>query len=260
MKRRVLIAEDEVNILEYLGSYIPLLGYEVETAQDGMEALAKVNAFKPELLVLDIAMPKVDGMAVLNEVRKHQKGMKILVVTGTRNTWEELTKAGADAVLYKPIDLTILSEEIKNLLPPLDESVSKEAEYARLEIVDDEPEILDFLTTLFGPLGLEVYTAKNAEEAFEVYKTKLPQIAIVDLSIPNKEQGYNLVQKLAGTIDPPPPRSIIIQTAALGDTTEILKRQGYPIFDKPIDYERLKERVLDACKKYGLRLRIGSGK
>lgn len=261
MRRKVLIAEDETAILEYLASYIPLLGYEVETAQDGIEALAKVNAFKPELLVLDIAMPKMDGTAVLAELKKHPSEMKVLVLTGTRIPREEFREAGADGVIYKPIDLTILSEEIKKLLPPADEVPSREAEYARLEIVEDEEEISDFLKTcLFEPIGIEVYTARNADEALEIYRKRRPHIVLVDLAIPNKEDGYGLVQKLAKSTDPPPPKSIIIQTAALGDTTEELKRAGYPIFDKPMDYERLKERVFEACKKYGLRLKTGSGK
>jgi len=258
---RVLIAEDEAEVLEYLSIYVPLLGYQVETARDGVETLAKVNAFKPSLLMLDIVMPKMDGLAVLSDIKKHHPDMKILVVTGTRMSRSELQKLGAHEVIYKPIDLTILSEAIKGLLPPSEGGLSEISEVARLEIVEDEEEISDFLKTcLFEPLGIEVYTAKNAVDAFEIYKAKRPHIVLVDLAIPTKEQGYGLVQRLAKSVDPPPPKSIIIQTAALGDATEDLKRQGYPVFDKPIDYERLKERVFEACQKYRLRFKTGSDK
>ena len=261
MKRKVLVVEDEPDVLEYLASYIPLLGYELDTAIDGVEALAKINAFKPELLILDLLLPKTSGLVVLSEVKKHHPKMKILVATGTRTPQSELTRLGADDVIYKPIDLTILSERIKFLLPPISEPEVERREFARLEIVEDEKEISSYLKEyLFEPLGLEVDTAENAEEGFEIYKKRLPHIVIVDLAIPNKEQGYNLVQKLANSTDPPPPKSIIVATAALGDTTELLKRQGYPIYDKPIDYERLKERVFEACKKHGLRLKTGLGK
>lgn len=260
-KPKVLIAEDEVDVLEYLNSYIPLLGYEVETAQDGVETLAKVNAFHPQLLMLDIVMPKMDGVAVLKELRRHHKALIVLVATATRMTERELKALGADAVIYKPLDLTILSEQIKTLLPASDHFAPTDTEYARLLIVEDETDISDYLKEIiFDPLGYEVYTAKDADEGYRISKDRQPHIVIVDLAIPSKDHGYNLVQKLTHAADFPAPKSIIIATAALGDTSETLRRQGYTIFDKPIDYERLKERVFEACRKYGLRLKTGSGK
>lgn len=266
MNTKILVADDEPDVLEYLASYIPLLGYTLETARDGAETLAKVNFFKPGLLLLDLLMPKTDGLTVLKEVKKHHPEMKVLVVTGTRASHHELIELGADGVIYKPIDLTNLSEEIKSLLPPLDETQSKKAEFARLEIVEDEAEIRDYLKKdLFERLGFEVDTAKDVDEGWEIYRTKLPHIVIVDLACPTKQNGYDFIQKLTQTTNPPPPKSIIIETAYLGDGSEELKsleRQGYPIIGKPLDsqkLERLKERVLEACQKHGLRLKRGSG-
>jgi len=202
-------------------------------------------------------MPRMDGAAVLKEIRKHNHEIKVLVATATRMTFEELRGLGADRVIYKPIDLTILSEEIKALLPPVEDTGG--AEIARIEIVEDEVDISDFLRdSLFVPMGFQVFMAQDASSGFELFCAKRPHIVIVDLAVPNKEHGYNLVQKLARLKEPPPPKSIIIATAALGDTTEELKRQGYPIFDKPIDLPRLKQRVLEACRRHGLKLKTGS--
>lgn len=261
MKRKILVAEDEADVLEYLSSFIPLLGYQLETAKDGMEALAKINVFHPELLVLDIAMPKKDGIEVMREAKKHYPGIKVIIVTGTRTTLGELQQAGANDVLYKPIDLTVLSERIKYHLPPEEETVSDASEVARLLIVEDESEICEFLQKeVFEPRGLEVFTAKNADIGWELYQAKRPHIVVVDLAVPSKEQGYGLIGRLTNTTEPPPPKSVIIATASFGDTAEKLQRQGYPVFYKPMDYERLIERVFEACGRYGLRLKTGSDK
>lgn len=261
MKKKILAVDDELDVLEYLASYLPLVGYELETASGGMEALAKVNAFRPDVILLDILMPGVDGMAVLRDVKKHYPSIKVIIITATRTQKAELLAEGADDVLYKPLDLTELSERVKLLLPAGGEAAAAGAEYARLLIVEDETEISDYLKEIvFDPLGYEVYTAEDADKAYAVCKDKRPHIVIVDLAIPSTHHGYNLIQRLAHTADFPVPKSIIIATAALGNASDELRRKGYPVIDKPIDYERLKERVFEACRKHGLRLKTGSGK
>lgn len=256
MNKKILVVEDEKDILEYLASYIPLLGYELETAEDGLQALAKVNAFQPGLVLLDLLLPKMDGTQVLKEIRKHHPQIKIMILTGTRRDAAELMQMGADEVLYKPLDLTALSEHIKTLLPAEPETKSETAEIARMMIVEDEEDIRDYLRReVFLPLGLEVYEAPDGETALRIFKEKQPHIVIVDLAIPNKIHGYTLIQQLATSVDPPAPKSIIVATAALGDTVEDLKRQGYPVFRKPLDLERLKERVFEACRRNQLRLK-----
>lgn len=257
MKRKVLIAEDEPEVLDYLSSYIPLLGYDVETAQDGLEALAKVNVFQPELLILDLAMPKLDGFGVLKEILKHHSNIKVLVVTGTRTSEKEVLDLGAVGVLYKPIDLTVFSDRIKEVLPPQKTEKGSEDLKATALIVEDEDEITEYIKTdILEPLGFEVFVADRASKGLELYKQNMPPIVVLDLACPNKEDGYELVKQLLHTPGLDAPKSLIIETAALGETVEELRREGLPIYSKPVDWEQLKERVIEACKKHNLKIKI----
>jgi CheY-like chemotaxis protein len=70
MPSTILVADDERNILELCRLYLTKEGYTVETAVDGQDALDRVRRTKPDLVVLDIMMPKVDGIEVLRRLRK----------------------------------------------------------------------------------------------------------------------------------------------------------------------------------------------
>jgi two-component system chemotaxis response regulator CheY len=79
----------------------------VAEASDGIEAIEKYNSEKPEIVFLDLIMPKLDGLSVLKQIRFHDPASKIIVITGNDSVeiFEECTSLGALAFLTKPIDL-----------------------------------------------------------------------------------------------------------------------------------------------------------
>ncbi len=83
VRRKILIAEDDPNILELLKLYMCRDGFEVETAVNGGEALAKFRIFKPDLVLLDVMMPVLDGWEVCGTIRK-ESDVPVIMLTARR--------------------------------------------------------------------------------------------------------------------------------------------------------------------------------
>ncbi len=120
-KKKVLIVDDEPATLEYLKGAIESMGgpYIIETARDGYEALIKVGDFKPELLIMDIRMPNIDGFEVCRRLRHDAvtRNTKILAVTAYgKEDRDKVMECGADFCLAKPVSLKELRSKVKRLL------------------------------------------------------------------------------------------------------------------------------------------------
>jgi len=116
---RILIVDDEPNIVLAIDFLLNQAGYEVEKAYNGLEALEKVESFDPQLIILDVMMPHMDGFEVARNLRKDEKNynVKIIFLTaqGTDRDKSRGYGSGGDVYLTKPFDnreLLTLIEEI----------------------------------------------------------------------------------------------------------------------------------------------------
>ena len=111
-QRRILIADDNPDVVETFEVMLQTLGYEVQTALDGFEALEKAEQFQPHAIVLDIGMPKLDGYETARRIRQRPWGQDVVLVavTGWGNENDKLKSAdaGFNMHLVKPIDATTL--------------------------------------------------------------------------------------------------------------------------------------------------------
>lgn len=107
---KILIVDDEVQIRESLKIFLERNGYTVTVASDGAEALLRISSELFNLVVMDIIMPEKDGVELLVEIRKVDKSMPVIAMTGGgrigKQNYLQMAKAlGANAVLTKPYDL-----------------------------------------------------------------------------------------------------------------------------------------------------------
>lgn len=120
MTKKLLIADDEPNIVISIEFLMKREGFEVLVAHDGAEALEKIRAERPDIVLLDVMMPKKNGFDVCQEVRADAAlaGTRILMLTAKgRDT--EVAKGlalGADAYVTKPFSTKELVEKVKQLL------------------------------------------------------------------------------------------------------------------------------------------------
>jgi len=118
--KNILVVEDNAANRELLQEVLALDGYQVREAVDGREALAQVESATPDLVLLDLQVPKLDGYGVLQELRADARWAKLPVVAVTafamRGDREKALAVGFDAYVTKPIDTAALRRELKRLL------------------------------------------------------------------------------------------------------------------------------------------------
>ena len=117
-KERILIVDDEKNIVSSLTSILADEGYEVSIAGDGVEALELIQKDPPDLVILDIWLPGMDGIEVLKTLKSYNLGVEVLIMSGhgTIDTAVKATKLGAQDFIEKPFSLDRITESIQNIL------------------------------------------------------------------------------------------------------------------------------------------------
>jgi DNA-binding response OmpR family regulator len=117
----VLVADDDADIVRFVEVNLRLEGFQVVTARDGQEALAKALDLRPDVVLLDVLMPRIDGYTVCRRLRADDRGAAIPVILLTANfisaDREVARHAGADDFVVKPFDPCELMARVKALLP-----------------------------------------------------------------------------------------------------------------------------------------------
>jgi CheY-like chemotaxis protein len=116
---KALIAEDNAVNRELLRELLESRGYDVVEACDGQEALTVIEQTRPDILLLDIGMPKMDGFAVVRELRQDPRLAKLPVIAVTayamQGDREKVLGSGFDGYLSKPINVKALEQELERL-------------------------------------------------------------------------------------------------------------------------------------------------
>jgi len=119
-KKRILLVDDEHELVEMVKMRLEAYDYEVITAFDGQEALDKAKLEKPDLIILDIMLPKMDGYKVCRMLKFDEKFRKIPIIMFTARaqmTDKELgEQVGADEYIIKPFEPEVLLAKIKELI------------------------------------------------------------------------------------------------------------------------------------------------
>lgn len=115
--KKILIVDDEASIRRILETRFKMLGYEITTAGDGEEALDAFNKTQPDLVILDIMMPKMDGYGVTKEIRQNYD-TPIIILTALGDVAERITglELGADDYVVKPFSPKELEARVKAIL------------------------------------------------------------------------------------------------------------------------------------------------
>jgi two-component system response regulator MprA len=115
---RILVVDDDRSVRDAVRRALTLGGYEVESAEDGLQALARVASASPDAVVLDVAMPELDGLEVCRRLRDSGERVPILMLTARDAVTDRIDglDAGADDYLVKPFDIGELKARIRALL------------------------------------------------------------------------------------------------------------------------------------------------
>jgi len=115
---KILVVEDEQDLRELVGKYFGDMGYQVVVAVDGADAVDLAKEERPQIILLDLRMPELDGLEICKKLKADAttKTIPIIIVTAYNNQLNEALAAGADDFVAKPVHLLELSVRVKSIL------------------------------------------------------------------------------------------------------------------------------------------------
>lgn len=161
-KRKILIVDDDTNIAELISLYLTKECFQCEMAEDGESALAKFKTFVPDLVLLDIMLPGIDGYDVCREIRKKQT-TPIIMLSAKGEVFDKVLglELGADDYIIKPFDTKEMVARVKAVLRRYDHQQN-----AGMKIASAEPEEAVHYTDL--SISLSNYTTIYMGEPLEM--------------------------------------------------------------------------------------------
>ena len=177
---RILVVDDEANIRELLTQEFAEAGYAVATAANGREALAEVRRQRPDLVVLDVMMPEMNGFDVAAVLRNdpHTLDIPIIILSIVQDR-ERGFRLGVDRYLTKPINTDVLFREVGALL-------EQRKSHKRVLIVDDDATAVKTLTEVLKARGYSVTEARG-HDLFEKARMLQPDIIMLSSIDPKPE-------------------------------------------------------------------------
>jgi len=142
-KRRVLIVDDEPSVVKLVTKCMELAGFEVVVAMDGQAALTKVREHNPDVVILDVMLPKLNGFEVCSLLKQnsHYQHIPIIMFTALmeeQDYWKGMA-CGADAYLSKPFSIDALEQLVKRLIEALRPNLSSEHKGSAAQRVEHLP-------------------------------------------------------------------------------------------------------------------------
>jgi CheY-like chemotaxis protein len=233
---RMLVADDDPCVLRAIADQCTRMGFEVETATNGLKTLIKASRYSPDILVVDVHMPEVDGLSVCDflldiakrlphvivitgrlgeEIVERCKGIDISYVRKGPNFWDEFE---ARLTEIYPHRVAAIRRSVK----PLAQIEVKKR--PRVLLVDDDVSVKKMFFHRFSDLGAELLYAVDGVQGFWKARRQEPTVIVSDYCMPNGDAEY-LLARLRST---PETRSIpvIVQTGRrLNETTRQRLRQ-----------------------------------
>ena len=185
---RVLVIDDDETVHDMLFRLLSKEGFLVETADDGESGMSKALELKPDVIVLDVLMPGMDGWDVLTRLKNNPQTQSIPVVMLTMV--DDRSKGytlGVTDYIYKPVDR-------EKLVTALTRCV-RYGDTAPILIVDDDAAQRDLLKRTLEREGWETIRAHNGRAALEAIRARTPSIIILDLMMPEMD-GFELIHTL----------------------------------------------------------------
>ncbi len=212
----VLVVDDEKTIVNIMEAYLSKAGYKVMKAYNGEDALRMVSEFNPDIILLDIMMPGINGYEVTRRLKENKitNIIPVILVTGLDSVDDKVKglDAGADDFITKPVNKIELLARVKSLIK-LKRLQEEFAESARLSnasppdiikdsnfqenivlIADGNKIAAKHLKDVLDSAGYECIAAGSGEDAFNSLGTKIPDVVLLDTTLPDSD-GIELLKR-----------------------------------------------------------------
>lgn len=199
-KRKILVVDDEQEIVNMLKEFLSLKGYTVKSALSGEEALSILEKEQTDLILLDIMMPGLKGTEVAKIIKDKYPSIKLIILTGFPRETEALSKDNLlEGIFVKPVRLIELYNKLSELLTPAEDSVLDKTTKvgirarvmlikAKLLFIEPSLEVYNFLSKYFLELSnqgenYELDVASNEENIIEKASSFKPDLLLINASL-----------------------------------------------------------------------------
>lgn len=250
-KINILIVDDNINLCKTMSFVLKRKGYNVTIANDGIEAINRVEEKPFDIIFLDIKLPLMDGVETYRRIKKIRPEVVTLMMTAysVEELIQEALEEGVFGVLYKPFDL----EKVISLI----ETARENKKGGFIMIVDDDLSFSITIKNVLTKRGYVIGIAHSGEEAIEIVKVKNYDIILIDMKLPaiNGLETYLSIKE----IDPK-----IVAIMITGYRKEVddliqeaIENNAFTCLYKPIDMElllNLINKILLTKKKFQNRI------
>jgi DNA-binding response OmpR family regulator len=261
-KATILVVEDNPLTVRVLIEHLKKLGYETPIARGGEEALRLIGLDKPDVILLDILLPGIDGFETCRRLKGNTltKDIPVLFITALTETSDRVKafEVGGVDFITKPIDFREVAARIetrltiqklqrrlqsKNMLLSSKASATPEGQRPRILIVEDNPMTLQLLEKYLAGLDFKVVGVKTGEEGLQRIETEIPDVILLDVMLPGMD-GFETCRRLksnAATRDVP----VIFMTALteMADKVKAFEVGAADYITKPHHYAEVVARI-----------------
>lgn len=289
--KKILIVDDEEFVTDTLEGFFHSKGYEIFKAEDGQACLQIIKSEKLDLVLLDIKLPKVDGIEVLKLLRRDHPEVKVIIMTAYDMEYKTMVDIiGCDAFFIKPLLIDELTGRVEELLSEKKSSGAGNSKTENLAHLPDKPKIVlseknlpkarilivspraliaDLLKDYFTNkeiCGGIFEVSESGLEQLEYIKRFKPEIILLDVALVGMLGEFGLTMMKFTQ----PPKEIILfgDPALKWEEAEMLIKRGTKFIEMKVDspektplgdtLQRLNNAVREVCVKYGLCLEGGN--
>ena len=200
-KLKILLVDDDRDFLKAVKIALDNDGFEVITAHDGEEGLTKARGTKPDLIILDVMMPKRDGYSVCHILKEDESTVHIPILMLTslgktnegKNGAETMAKGHrAEGYLEKPVEPQVLTKKARELIK---KSKGPAEEQLKVLLIDDDPDFIAAIKTILEENNYRVAVAYTGEDGLLSVIRENPDIILLDVMLPQKD-GYAVCKEL----------------------------------------------------------------
>jgi len=195
-KKKILIIDDEPDFVKMLKARLQIEGYEVLSAEDGIRGIQVARRERPDLIILDIMMPRLDGHRVCDTIKKSSltSSIPVIYLTARTSSADEIQalEKGAKFYVTKPYNPGVLLEMVKSTL--LEEEMVGQPR-SRVLIIDQDNDFVDEVKRWLKKEGFDVCSAPSPEKGLDEARKQPPDIILFDF-ITSRQDQHQSIQKL----------------------------------------------------------------
>ncbi|MEA3463485.1 MAG: response regulator [Patescibacteria group bacterium] len=223
--KKILIIEDEEILLNVLSKKIKDNGFDVLVARDGENGLAQIKSGKPDLILLDMLLPKLDGFGVLEKLKENKNNIPIVIISNSGQPVDvgRALKLGAyDYLIKAELSPDEIIEKVHHCLINIQNNNRAESGAKKILVVEDDKFLRDLCVKKLNQMNFCVDSAINGIEGLEKIIKDKPDLVLLDIIMPGME-GFEILERVRADKNEKIAKIPIIMLSNLGQETDVKK-------------------------------------